>query len=232
MREATVTEIKKMRAAFRVTDSNEAEGHLSEKQWESLACEELDPGNHEVALDHILGCGRCTEIHKSLLVLREHAHEFDPGAPVPKITRKPLHRSWVFAGVLAVAATLVFVIIQPLGPGPAIPGTSSPPGLILRSSQLEPPAVPLSPIGPVPASGVVFSWEPSQIAQVSIVQLIDESGEVVWTSQETENTSIEWPGDVAEQPGHYYWRVLSVGGATKGEQASGLVAFEITESPP
>ncbi len=227
-----MSEIERIRTAFRVTDADEADGHLSEQQWERLACGELDHPDHEAALDHILGCRRCTEIHQSLLVLRERAHTFDPGAPVPSITRKPSNRGWVFAGVLAVAATLVVVVLQPLGPGLTIPGSSPSSDPVLRSSNKAQTAIPLSPIGPVPASAVVFSWEPSPTAPVSVLQLIDETGEVVWTSHETEKTSIEWPGDIAKRPGHYYWRVLSVGGSTGGKQASDLVAFELTESPP
>ncbi len=232
MREATVTEIERIRTAFRVTDADEADGHLSEQQWESLACGELDRPDNEAALDHILGCRQCTGIHQSLLVLREHAHDFDPGAPVPEISRKPSSRRWIFAGVLAAAATLVVVILQPLGPGLTNPGSPPPSDPALRSSQKAQTATPLSPIGPVPASAVVFSWEPSPTAPVSIVQLIDESGEVMWTGHETEKTSIEWPGNLAKRSGHYYWRVLSVGGATGGKQASDLVAFELTESLP
>jgi len=227
-----VIETERLRTAFRATGPDDAEGHLSELQWESLACGELDHGDHEAALDHILGCRQCTEIHQSLLVLREHAHAFDPGAPVPEIAWKPSKRGWVFTGMLAMAATLLVVILLPLGPGPTNPGSSTPSDSLLRSSHKEQTATPLSPIGPIPASTVVFSWEPSQIAQVSIIQLIDENGEVVWTSQETENTSIEWPINVAKRPGHYYWRVLSLGGATGGKQASDLVAFEITGASP
>ncbi len=227
-----MTEIERIRTAFRVTDPDEAEGHLSEQQWESLACGELGHEDHEAALDHILGCRRCTEIHQSLLVLREHAHAFDPGAPVPDITRKPSRRGWVFSGILAVAATLFIIIFRPLGPDMTSNGPSAAFDPILRSSQWEQPAVPLSPIGQTSMSGIVFSWTSSPIAPVSIVQLIDNRGEVVWTSQETENTSIEWPGDLAKQPGHYYWRVLSLGGAVGGEQASDLVAFDLTDNPP
>jgi len=232
MREATVTEIERIKTAFKVTGADEAEGHLSEQQWESLACGELDRPDNEAALDHILGCRQCTEIHQSLLVLREHAHDFDPGAPVPEISRKPSSRRWIFAGVLAVAATLFVVILQPLGPGLTTPGSSPSSDPVLRSSNKAQTATPLSPIGPVLDSAVVFSWEPSPTAPVSIVQLIDETGEVVWTSHETEKALIEWPSEVAKRPEHYYWRVLSVGGASGGKQASDLVAFEPTASPP
>lgn len=235
-REATVTEVERLRTAFRITGSDEAEGHLSEHQWESLACGEFDHGDRETALDHILGCRRCTEIHQALLVLREQAHTFDSEAPVPD---RPLRahgrvssRRWVFAGVLAVAATLVVVVLRPFGPGLTNPGTSATSSPMLRSSQWEQAATPLSPIGPISTSDVVFSWKPSPVAPVSIMQLIDDSGEVVWTSQETENTSVEWPSDVAKRPGRYYWRVLSLGGAIGGEQASDLVAFDLTGPSP
>lgn len=227
-----MTEIERIRTAFRVTDPNEAEGHLSDQQWESLACGELDHGDSEAALDHILSCRQCTEIHQSLLVLREHAHEFDPGAPVPNTPRKPSHRGWVFSGILAVAATLFIIILRPLGPDTTNNGPSAAFDPILRSSQWEQAAIPLSPVGQTSMSSVVFSWTSSPTAPISIVQLIDNRGEVVWTSQETETTSIECPDDFALRPGHYYWRVLSLGGAAGGEQASDLVAFDLTESPP
>ena len=227
-----MTEIERIKTAFKVTGADQAEGHLSEQQWESLGCGELNRPDYEAVLDHILGCPRCTEIHQSLLVVREHAHAFDPGAPAPELARKPSKRGWVFSSMLAVAATLLLVIFRPFGPGLTDPGPSTSSDLLLRSSHKEQTAAPLSPIGPVLASAVAFSWEPSHTAPVSIVQLIDGSGEVVWTSQETEKASVEWPSNVAKRPGHYYWRVLSVGGATGGEQASDLVAFDLTENLP
>lgn len=227
-----MTEIERLRTAFKVTGPSEPEGDLSEQQWESLACGELDHGDYEAALDHILGCNRCTDIHQSLLVLKEHAHGFDRGAPVPYVISKPSRRRWVFSGILAAAAMLLVVIFRPLGPGLTNPGPSTPFDPILRSPQVGQSATPLSPVGQTSMSSVVFSWSPSPIARVSIVQLIDDDGELVWTSQETESTSIDWPIDVAQSPGRYYWRVLSLGEAGDGEQASDLVAFDLTELSP
>ncbi len=231
-REATVTEIERLRTAFRVGGFDETEGHLSEEQWESLACGEFEHGDRVAALDNILGCRQCREIHQSLLVLREQAHTFDSGAPVPEITRRPSRRGWVFPGILAVAATLFLVLFLPFDPSLTNHGPSAPLGPILRSSQWERTATPLSPVGPTSMSGVVFSWTPSPIAPVSIVQLIDDGGEVVWTSQETETASVDWPEDIVLRPARYYWRVLSLGGAAGGEQASDLVAFDLTGESP
>lgn len=227
-----MTEIERLRTAFMVTGASEPEGHLSEQQWENLACGELDRGDYEAALDHILGCSPCTDIHQSLLVLKEHAHTFDSGAPVPSVISKPSRRRWVFPGILAAAAMLLVIVFRPLGPGLNEPGSSTPIDPILRSPQMGQTATPLSPVGRTSMSKVVFSWSPSPIAPVSIVQLIDDDGELVWTSQETESTSIDWPIDVAQSPGRYYWRLLSLGEAGDGEQASDLVAFDLTEPSP
>ncbi|MEN8163331.1 MAG: hypothetical protein ABFS37_04315 [Acidobacteriota bacterium] len=226
-----MTEIVRFRTAFMLTDPTEAERHLSEQQWESLACGELDQENHEAALDHILGCRRCAEIHQSLLVLRENAHTFDPGAPVPNVARKSSSRGWIFSGMLAVAATLLVIVFRPVGPDLTNSGPPAAFDPVLRSSQWEQSATPLSPVGQTSMSRVVFSWTSSPTAPVSIVQLIDGHGEVVWTSQETEANTLDWPDNIAPSPGRHYWRVLSFGGAAGGQQASDLVAFDLSEFP-
>lgn len=225
-----MTESDHIIEAFRTSNYDEAEGHLSELQWESLACGELDRKDHQAALDHILGCRQCTEIHQSLLVLKERAHSFDPGAPMPDITRKTSSRNWVFGGVLAVAATLVLVILRPLTPDLTQPGTLTPHEPVLRSSSLERLATPLVPTEMDSVSRVVFRWQPSQIAPVSIIQLVDDHGEIRWTSEETTADTMELPGNVALPSGRYYWRVLSLGGTTGGDHASDLVAFDVTEA--
>lgn len=226
-------EIDHIKEAFRASRPDGAEEHLSEHQWERLACGELDRKDHQEALDHILDCRQCTEIHQSLLVLKEKAHTFDPGAPVPNIVKKTSNRNWVFSGIFAVAATLLFVIFRPLSPSLTNPGTPlTPPEPVLRSSSLEPSATLLAPTEMDSVSRVFFRWSPSPVALVSIVQLVDDHGEIRWTSEETTADTMELPGDVALPSGRYYWRVLSLGGSAGGEQASDLVAFDFTEASP
>lgn len=225
-------EIERLRSAFKVTGAGEAEGHLSEQQWENLACGELDREDHEAALDHILGCSQCTAVHQSLLVLKGNAHTFDSGAPAPSDIPKPSRRRWLLPGVLAAAAMLLVIVLRPPGSGMNESGSSIPTDPVLRSPQPREAATPLSPVGRTSMSKVVFSWRPSPVAPVSIVQLIDDEGELVWTSRETESTSIDWPIDLAQSPGRYYWRVLSLGEAGDGERASDLVAFDLTEPSP
>lgn len=228
-----MTEIDHIKEAFRASQPDGAEEHLSDIQWESLACGELDGKDHLAALDHILGCHQCTKIHQSLLVLNEKAHTFDPGAPVPTITRKSSNRNWVFSGIFAVAATLLFVIFRPISPSLPNPGTPlTPPETVLRSSSFEQSATLLAPAEMDSVSRVVFRWSPSPVAPVSIVQLIDDHGEILWTSQETTTDSLVLPDDVALPSGHYYWRVLSLGGSAGGKLASDLVAFDLTDAPP
>lgn len=224
-----MTEIDHITEAFRISNPDGAEEHLSELQWENLACGELDGKDHQAALDHILGCRQCTEIHQSLLVLKEKAHTFDPGAPVPAITRKTPRRSWIFGGILAVAATLLLVVFRPLTPNMTQPGTLTSDQPVLRSSSSEHSATPLAPAEMDSVSKIVFRWSPSPIAPVSIIQLVDDYGEIRWTSQETTADTMELPGDVVLAPGRYYWRVLSLGGTAGGEHSSGLVAFDVTE---
>lgn len=223
-----MTEIDTFTGAFRASDDANPEEHLSELQWEGLACGELDRNDHEAALDHILGCRQCSEIHQSLMVLKQGAHHFDPGAPVPSISRKsPIH-NWVFGSILAIAATFLFVIFRPMPPSMIHPGSPTRDEPVLRSSSSIRPPIPLFPTENDAVSTVVFKWEPSTAAPLSIVQLLDDNGEVQWTSQETTTDTMELPGDVTIPSGHYYWRVLALGGPTGPRHASDLVAFDLT----
>jgi hypothetical protein len=55
--------------------------HLDEAAWERLACHELTPLERSEAIDHIVGCLRCAQIYRGVLMVQGEAPAFDPEAP-------------------------------------------------------------------------------------------------------------------------------------------------------
>ncbi len=229
-REATVTDLEHLKTAFRASEAGASGGHLEDLQWEKLALEEMGDAERERALDHILGCRQCTEIHQALLVVRQHAHSFDSNAPPPPVTVGKFFRRRIVSGFLvAAAAGAVFVVL--VRPSPEQPGPVKMSNPILRSVPVERTPIPLSPIGPTSGVDLVFSWDPAQAAPDSIIQLIDDTGEVLWTSGPIGDSSIPWPGEIPARPGQYYWRILSVDKIGGRSLESNMVSFEITNPP-
>ena len=227
-----MTDIEALRKAFRITEGENPKAHLTDQEWEALATGDIGSSEVESFLEHIFLCGQCSEIHKALLVLKDQAHTFDPGAPAPTRSTITSRKTWVFSGLVAVAATVLIVVLLPLGPSspkeaPIPTGTNT----IYRSAPEHVDAVPLSPKGQVSQSEILFTWRPSPSAPTSIIQLIDTDGEILWTSPETEAGSIRRPGGRLP-PGQYYWRVLPVGGVGNPTQESEMLAFEVIEPSP
>lgn len=227
-----MTDIEELREAFRITEEESGKAHLTEQQWEALSTGDTSSSEVESFLEHIFSCGQCREIHKSILVLKDQAHTFDPGAPAPTRSAITSRKTWVFSGLVAVAATVLIVVLLPLGSfspkeAPIPTGTNT----TYRSAPKYVDAVPLSPKGQVSQSDILFTWRPSPSAPTSIIQLIDTDGEILWTSPETTAGSIRRPGERLP-PGQYYWRILPVGGVGNPTQESEMLAFEVIEPSP
>ena len=227
-----MTEVEDLRGAFRHSFSGDASEHLSEDLWEALALGELGPGDRDNAIDHILECPECADVHRALLVVRSGAAAFDPDAPA---VVEPSHggpstksRWWGGLSVFALAATIVLAVVLPLrtpteaptGPGP----------MVLRSSGESSPIRPLSPVDEVVGwqtiGELVLRWEAEDELGPFVAEILDADGELIWSSPQTMDAEVLWPAELTDQPGRYYWRVLAVDSAN-GSIASDLASFDL-----
>src|SRR5688500_9829375 len=194
-----------LRAAF-AARPDPAE-HPDEEAWVRLAAAEMPEGEREALIDHVVRCETCTRIYQGLKMLAAEASSFDPAVPAFERVQAPVNRPrWLGAGVLgAVAAAVVFLLVRPPTSPVAVPpapvGTSD-----LRSARASAP-VPLRPVGQVAARPGAFHWKSVPEARAYRVRLLDGEGEIVWTSPEVVETSVELPIAVPLAPGRHYWQV-------------------------
>jgi hypothetical protein len=232
----SVVDLDTLRKAYRDVVSDSDAIHLSEDRWERLADGELPAEELAAAHDHILSCPQCSDTYRALRILRAEASSFDPGAPEPSLTtghsapsRRYLLRG---LGLLAVAATVMMVVVLPtFSPDTQDPGANP---QVLRSPVELAPATPVAPVDQVvawqPGPGVVFRWTLDRVAP-GVVEILDGDGELIWSSQESTATEMDWPVEITPEPGRYYWRVVVTGAGDK-KIASELVAFELSASHP
>lgn len=232
-----------LRRAYRISGDS-ADGldalHLSEDRWERLACDELDPLEREAALDHILSCPLCSDTYRALQELRREAATFDPGVAVPAGgTPAPdswRRRLWGGIGVLAAAAAVTLVVVLPGFRGER---ATDPERDVLRSAGTHSALTPVAPVEEGVSrrqkSPVVLRWRADDGPRLAVVEILDATGELLWTSRPTEDTEVSWPAADAP-PGRYFWRVVAA--SSDGDAAaSELVSFELLEreisaSPP
>jgi len=224
-----MAEPERLRAAYRQAGPAES-GHLSDDQWERLACDEMDPAGKESALDHILSCGECGEVYRGILGLRAEAHTFDPGAPSPErhpVARPAGHWKTLLIGLSAAAAVVVVFIglRAPVQRGANTPPTTQSPAL-RQVRHVEPPTL-LAPLGSFQGIPDELSWRPAEGARGYIVELLDGDGELLWMSEELATTKASWPKTVTVGPGRYYWRVLAIPAGGGDPVASDLETFDV-----
>ncbi len=224
-----MVELARLRAAYRETGPVES-GHLSDEQWERLACDEMDSAERESVLEHVLSCSECSEVYRGVLAVRMEAHTFDNGAPRPKSSADPA-RGWRWKGVVtglaaAAAVIVVFLVVRPsIQPSAVKPGGSE--TVTLRASGVLAKPVLISPVGEVSGIPGELSWRPVEGARGYLVELLDAKGELLWKSEELAVTGTPWPQVVHAAPGRYYWRVLAVPEGGGKAVASHLESFEI-----
>jgi hypothetical protein len=224
-----MAEMDVLRGAYASVASGEGK-HLSEDQWEFLACDEMAPAEKDAALDHVLSCAECSRVHRAVLAIRDEAHAFDPGAPQPRpaavMNRTAAWRRLLVGLATAAALISVFFLVRPLiRSGPAGPGGSQP--ITLRQGGHLAVPVPVSPVGRVQRAPDGLSWRAVQGARGYVVELLDGDGELLWKSEEITAIHTPWPKGIAEAPGRYYWRVLAIRDAGGEPIPSNLQAFEI-----
>lgn len=227
-----MAELETLRAAFRGSLVGDLDGHLTDDQWEALACDELDDDERRAAVDHILECPLCSETYRAIEILRSEAPRFDAAAPAPMVrpgdvsVRKFPYRA---LGLLAVAATVLLAVVLPVrfDREPVIDDGA----MVVRSAGDDAGVTPVAPVGAVAWSmseDVLFQWtatatEPSVSA---FVEILDIDGELIWTGPEVESNEVVWPGQEIPGPGRYYWRVV-ISDASGQVADSELASFDL-----
>ena len=229
-----MAEIDALRAAYRQSLTVDDADHLSENQWERLACDELPARERQGALDHILECPLCSDTYRTIQVLRSEAAEFDeavPATPGAVLESADVRRfPWRGLGLLAMAATVVLVVVLPtrLTHEPVVDDES----VVLRSTGDDDSVSPISPLGEVrwkSGEDVVMKWTAGGTTPSVFVEILDGDGELVWTGPETASTTEIWPGEEVPGPGRYYWRIL-VRDRHAREVDSELVSFDLVSA--
>ena len=224
-----MSELDVLRAGYRDSPSGDQAAHLVEEQWERLACDEMEPGEKEEVLDHMLGCSLCSDTYRAIQVVRTEAASFDEDAPVPTSVNGAIRRfPWRGVGVLAMAAAVLLAVVLPLRRGhePVDEGA----GMVVRSAGEDSSATPIAPIGKLvwaPGKDVLLEWTAPEPELATTVEILDADGELVWTSPEVTSNEVAWPAAEIPGPGRFYWRVLTPYG-TDSEAA----AFDLVSANP
>jgi hypothetical protein len=226
-----VVDLDTLKTALADSGPPEDSTHLTEENWERLACDEMALDERESAIDHILDCHQCSEIYRALNILRSEAATFDPDAPAVLPGKVEQHRSkrglWGGAGILALAAVVMMAVFLPSTQ------TEPPesPDLVVRSAGTPQPATPVEPVD----RDVTLTSRPElrlrwtlESALPAVVEILDADGELIWSSPETTDSEIGWPIDLPTNPGRYYWRVV-VSGAGDKKISSDLVTFQFVD---
>ncbi len=230
-----MSEIETLRTAFWESVIGGEDDHLSEDQWERLACDEMAPDERESVFDHIVECPLCSDTYRAVEILRTEATAFDEAAPEPVIVhRNATVRRFPFRtlGLLAMAATVVLAVVLPMHflREPVIDGAT----MVVRSVGDEAAVVPVSPVGTVVWSrgdDILMEWTVVEGPVPAFVEILDADGELIWTGPEVGSTEVKWPGGEIPGPGRFYWRVI-----TRNRQAdvsdSELVSFDLSANRP
>lgn len=207
--------------AYRQTRAHKA-AHLTEEEWTALQLSEVSPGDRQRLLGHILACGDCTTVHRSLLALANGASKFDPASSPTSalVSVRSAPRSWWYAGGLAVAATIVAAVL--LNVRPLAPKVSDD---VTRSA--GPGAARVSVVTPQPDAVLKdrrLAWSEVPGAERYEVVINGADGALIWTAT-TGATEAIIPAEQLS-PGRYYWQIRALN--QNGTFArSDLVAFRV-----
>lgn len=193
------------------------ESHVGDETLLRWACNELNAAEQAVVMAHLEECEDCREVWRAVQTVRHAAAEFDPGAvlPVdPRFIRGPSAR-WSRWSRLAAAASLVAALgasvlmwmhwarlPEQAQPDPTAPGRSQ----VVRSISRQGP-IPLAPAEASRVRAPEFSWQGALGASSFSVELLDDLGELIWTSERLVEFTAGWPDSVPPKPGRYFWRV-------------------------
>lgn len=186
-------------AAYQAAAHN-ARGHLTDREWEQLACGELDDAARERAMTHILSCADCSTIHRAIIGVSEGARAFDPRAASGAAAHRSSWRLWTLAGGLAAAAVIAIAVVvdSPVRPRPQPDATRN--GSAGAIVTITTPLV-------LPDRHV--AWSEVAKADTYEVRLNDSTGAPAWSTRVTA-AETELPAGVTLARGTYYLQVSAI----------------------
>lgn len=188
-----------LKAAYQIANRHR-DGHLSDRDWEQLACGDLDDVAKRAALSHVTSCETCSTIHRSLIALGQGSAVFDPQneSSAPAVAGFAWRR-WAIGGGLAAAAVLMLAVFidNPQRPRPAPAATRA------ESAGEVTITKPLA----LPDRRV--QWSAIANADSYEVRINDAAGAPAWNTRLTA-TEAELPATLALAPGTYYLQVSAL----------------------
>lgn len=203
-------------------------GHLPHVDDELLvrrACNELTTAEEAEVSEHLARCEDCREVWRAVESVRRAAVEFDPGA-VPLAgdglarKRAPGRLAWTGLAAAVAASLLAWVMLPSRQP----PSAAHAP--VVRSVPERVP-VPLTPAEGSRVHRRRFSWRGVEGAIGYTVELLDDRGEPIWTSDPLDGLSAPWPPAVEPESGRYLWRVCAHFEDGEEPVASPLISFHL-----
>lgn len=192
--------------------------HLSEDEWDALACGEMAAEAREAVLAHVVACAECTAIHRGLLELAREARQFDAAVPAPVTNAPASSTTWLYAGLAAAAAVIAAVVLLPTQQ------TSTEPDVMRSAAGVVTIAVTAPPANAA-IEGRRLAWTAVASADAYDVVVNSADGGRVYGAT-VDVTDITLPSRVTLTAGTYYWQVRAVRqGVVVG--ASRLTAFQV-----
>jgi hypothetical protein len=108
-----------------VAAGDAAGGHPDEMVWERLVMNEASPDERARVMAHVVACGPCTEIYRTLTIVRREAAAFDPDAPPAPAgveSGRPARRWIAYVAIAAAIAAAVAGSVIWRSPPQADPG--------------------------------------------------------------------------------------------------------------
>jgi hypothetical protein len=204
-----------LRAAYQAGNGDRG-GHLTDREWEQLACAEMDDAAKTRALSHAVSCPTCSTIHRSLIALAEGATAFDPASKASVTNRAFAWRPWAVGGGLAAAALIVLAVMIDN------PSRDRQPSNVTRTN-VEGATITVTRSLSLPDRRLAWTAVPN--ADRYEVRISDATGALLWTTRLTTDEA-EVPAQVALSRGTYYLQIsASRDGTTIG--SSSLVPIQV-----
>ena len=208
-----------LKRAYQATHVSPGGPHLSETEWEQLACGELDEASRERALAHIATCADCATVHRSVLQVSRDASAFDPNAIAPSTAPRPAASRWMLIGGLAAAAAIVAAVVlnRPITSGGTVDTVRAPSATTTMTV--------ITPLGGARLEARRFAWPAVAAADAYEIRVNAADGGAVWTARSSV-PEVEIPGATVLTPGTYYWQVTAMRDAV-AIGASPIVPFRV-----
>ncbi len=204
-----------LKAAYQIANRHR-DGHLSDRDWEQLACGDLDDFAKRAALSHVTSCETCSTIHRSLIALNQESAVFDPRSSAQPPSPAFAWRRWAVGGGLAAAAILTLAVLVDN------PERSRRASDVTRTN-VEGTSITVTQSLSLPDRRL--AWTSVRDADLYDVRISDATGALKWTTRVTA-TTVEVPADMTWPRGTYYLQISATrDGATIG--SSSLVPIQV-----